>query len=48
MFLGLLDQDPLVRGMEPDLDTYGILSSKNSMKNLDSYSFCDFFLTFYL
>ncbi len=33
MFLGLLDPDPLVRGMVPDL----------AKKNLDSYRFFDFF-----
>jgi hypothetical protein len=36
MFLGLPDPDPLVRGVDPDLDPYIILlsSSKNSKKNL--------------
>jgi hypothetical protein len=44
MFLGLLDPDPLVRGMDPDPDPSII--KKNSKKNLDW--FYDFFLTFYL
>jgi hypothetical protein len=35
MFLGLLDPDPIVRGIDPDLDP-SISSSKNSKKNLDS------------
>jgi hypothetical protein len=40
-FLGLLDLDPLVRGMDPDPDPSIILlsSSKNSKTNLDSYCF---------
>ncbi len=39
MFLGLLDPDPdpLVRGMDPDLDPSNI--SKNSKKTLDLYCF---------
>jgi hypothetical protein len=32
MFSGLLDPDPLVRGMDPDASR-----SKNSKKNLDSF-----------
>jgi hypothetical protein len=41
MFLGLPDPYPLVRGVNPDPDPSIILlsSSKNSKKNLDSYSF---------
>ncbi len=43
MFLGLLDPDPLVRGMDPDLDPApdldpSITKQKNK-KNLDSYCF---------
>jgi hypothetical protein len=38
MFLGLLDPDPLVRGMDPDRDP-----CKNSTKNLDSYFFVTLF-----
>ena len=37
MFLGLMDPDPLVRGMDPDLDPSII--KENSKKNLDFYSF---------
>jgi hypothetical protein len=53
MFLGLLDPDSLVRGMDPHPDPVLLQillsSSKNSKKNLNSYLlFCDFFLTFYL
>jgi hypothetical protein len=45
MFLGLLDPDPLVRGIDPDpapdQDPSIILlsSSKSSKKNLDTYCF---------
>ena len=39
MFLGLLDPDPLVRGMDPDPDPSVIKQS--------FLLFCDFFLTFY-
>jgi hypothetical protein len=40
MFLGLLDPDPLVRGLDPDPDPSIVLSSsKNSKKTLDSYCF---------
>jgi hypothetical protein len=43
MFLGLLDPDPLVIGMDRDPDTApdpDLLSlSKNSKKNLDFYCF---------
>ncbi len=53
MFLGLLDPDQLVRGMDPDTDTAPdpepVLSlSKNSKKNLDFYCFVTSFLTYYL
>ena len=47
MFFGLLDPDPLVRGMDPDpaldpdLDPSIIM--KNSKKNLDSYYFVTLF-----
>jgi hypothetical protein len=35
MFLGLLDPDPLVRGMEPDPETdLSILKQKSKKKNL--------------
>jgi hypothetical protein len=40
VFFGLLDPDPLVRGMDPDpaLDPSILLSScKNNKKNLESY-----------
>jgi hypothetical protein len=47
MFLGLPDPDPLVRGMDPDLDLLWIrilLSScKNSTKNLHSHYFVALF-----
>jgi hypothetical protein len=43
VFLGLLDPDPLVRGMDPDPS---IIISKNSKENLDFLLFCAFFLTF--
>jgi hypothetical protein len=41
MFLGLLDPDPLVRGMDPDPapDPNPLSASKNSKENLDSYCF---------
>jgi hypothetical protein len=45
MFLGLLDPDPLIRGMDPDPDPASapdpdLLSlSQNSKKKLDSYCF---------
>ncbi len=43
IFLGLLNPDPLVGGMDQDPDPSNILlsysSSKNSKKNLDSYCF---------
>jgi hypothetical protein len=43
MYLGLPDSDPLVKSMDtaPDTDPSIILlsSSRNSKKNLDSYSF---------
>jgi hypothetical protein len=41
IFLGLPDPDPLVRGMDPDLNQAPdpLSSSKNSKKNLDSYCF---------
>jgi hypothetical protein len=42
------DSDPLVRGMDPDPAPDSSIICKNSKKNLDSYSFFDFFLTFYL
>ncbi len=38
MFLGLLDPDPLVRGMDPEPDPVLLSSSKNSKKNLGLYS----------
>ncbi len=49
MFLGLLDPDPLVRGMDPVRSRIRILLSwsKKSKKNLDIYCFVTFF-TFYL
>jgi hypothetical protein len=37
MFLGLLDPDPLVRGMDPDPDPF-IIKQKYSMKDLDFYN----------
>ena len=49
MFVGLLDPDPFVRGMDPDpkpaLDSDPVLlsSCKNSKKNLDSYYFVTLF-----
>jgi hypothetical protein len=46
MILGLLDTVLLLRGTDPDQDPK--LSSKNNRKNLDSYCFCDFFMTFSL
>jgi hypothetical protein len=42
MFLGLLDPDPLVRDMDPDLALVpdpSIILSRNSKKNLDFYCF---------
>ncbi len=40
MFLGLLDQDPLVRGMDPDLDLAPdpdpSIIKQSSKKNLDT------------
>jgi hypothetical protein len=42
MFLGLLDPDPLFRGMDPDPDPSII--KQNSKKNLDSYCFVTFLL----
>jgi hypothetical protein len=41
IFLDIPDPDPLVGGVDPDRDPSIILlsSSKNSMKNLDSYCF---------
>ncbi len=38
-FLGLLDPDPLVRGMDPDpaLDPDHLSLSKNSKKNIDFF-----------
>ncbi len=41
MFFGLLDPDPLVRGMDPDPDPSII--SKNSKKNVNSYCFVTFY-----
>jgi hypothetical protein len=41
MFLGLLDPDPLVRGMDPDPDPSII--KQNSKKNLNSYYFVTLF-----
>jgi hypothetical protein len=40
-FLGLLDPDPLVRGMDPDpaSDPDPSITKQNSKKNLDSYCF---------
>jgi hypothetical protein len=46
LFLGLLDPDPLVRGMDPDPDM-DPSSCKNNKKNLDSFFFV-LFLTFIL
>jgi hypothetical protein len=52
MFLGLPDPDPLVRGMdpdpdpEPDPDPLTLSASKNSKKNLVSYSFVTSFVLF--
>ncbi len=53
MFFGLLDPDPLVRGMDPDpdplvrgMDPDPSSSSKNSKKNFDSYCFVTSFLFF--
>ncbi len=41
IILGLLDPDPLIRGVDSDLDPSIILlsASKNSKENLDSYGF---------
>ncbi len=39
MFLDIPDLDTLVRGMDPDPSIIYLSSSKNSKKNLDSYSF---------
>ncbi len=47
MFLGLPAADQLVRGTDPDLSFYFLLSRKNSKKNLDSYCFVTF-ISFYL
>jgi hypothetical protein len=45
MFLGILDPDPLVRGMDPAPDP-SIIKQK-SKKNHDSFLlFCDYFMTF--
>ncbi len=38
MFPGLLDPDPLVRGMDPDPDPF-IVKQKYSKKNLGFYCF---------
>ncbi len=50
MFLGLLDPDPLVRGMDPDptptLDPDPSLIKQKSRKNLDFYCFLTSFLLF--
>ncbi len=51
MFLGLLDPDPLVRGMDPDSDQAldpdsdpdPTIIKKNSKKNLDLYCFVNSF-----
>ncbi len=44
MFLGLLDSDPLVRGMDPAPDP-SIIKQK-SKENHDSFLlFCDYFMT---
>ncbi len=42
MFLGLLDPDPLVRGMDPD----PCIIMQNSKKNLDFYCFVTSFCFF--
>jgi hypothetical protein len=39
MFLGLLDPDPLVRGMDPDPS----IIMQNSKKNFDSFYFVTLF-----
>jgi hypothetical protein len=40
VLLGILDPDPVVRGMDPDQDPSIIIaSSKNNKKNLDPYCF---------
>jgi hypothetical protein len=39
MFLGLLDPDPSVRGIDPDPDLDPSITSKKSKKSLDSYCF---------
>jgi hypothetical protein len=44
MFLGLLDPDPLVRGLDTDPDP-SIIKQK-SKKNLDSYCFATSFRLF--
>jgi hypothetical protein len=44
MFLGLLDPDPLIRGMDPD----PFFIKQNSKENLDFHCFVTFLSTFYL
>jgi hypothetical protein len=48
MFLGLLDPDPLVRGMDPDPDPEPSVIKQKSKENLDSYCFVTSFFTFNL
>jgi hypothetical protein len=48
VFLGFLDPDPLVRGMDPDpdQDPNPSISTKNSKENLDSYCFVTILVLF--
>jgi hypothetical protein len=48
MFLGLLDPDPSVRGMDPgpDPDLDPSITKEKIKKNIDSYCFATFFLIF--
>jgi hypothetical protein len=41
MLLGLLDSDPLVKGMDPDPDPS--ITKQKKKENLDSYCFVPFF-----
>ncbi len=46
VFWGLLDPDPLVRGMDPAPDLFFLSSSKKGKKNLDFYCFVTSFWLF--
>jgi hypothetical protein len=46
MFLGPLDPDPLVRGMDLAPDPNPSITKQNSKKNFDSYCFVTFVLLF--